>query len=97
MRLLKFVKFRNMSALGTPNSLLRMHPCISTTCFNVYFFYLDDSFLSKEETISNQAVSQVTFEKVSCSVMSDSLRPHGLYSPWNSPGQDTGVGSLSLL
>ena len=29
--------------------------------------------------------------------MSDSLRPHGLYSPWNSPGQNTGVGSLSLL
>jgi len=33
----------------------------------------------------------------SCSVMSDSLRPHGLYSPWNSPGQNTRVGSLSLL
>ena len=31
------------------------------------------------------------------SVMSDSLRPHGLYTPWNSPGQNTGVGSLSLL
>ena len=31
------------------------------------------------------------------SVMSDSLRPHGLYNPWNSPGQNTGVGSLSLL
>ena len=30
-------------------------------------------------------------------VMSDSLQPHGLYSPWNSPGQNTGVGSLSLL
>ncbi len=29
--------------------------------------------------------------------MSDSLRPHGLYSPWNSPGQNTGVGSCSLL
>ena len=29
--------------------------------------------------------------------VSDSLRPHGLYSPWNSPGQNTGVGSLSLL
>ena len=27
-------------------------------------------------------------------VVSDSLRPHGLYSPWNSPGQNTGVGSL---
>ena len=23
--------------------------------------------------------------------------PHGLSSPWNSPGQNTGVGSLSLL
>ena len=31
------------------------------------------------------------------SVMSDSLGPHGLYSPWNSPGQNTGVGSLSLF
>ena len=29
--------------------------------------------------------------------MSDSLRPHGLYSPRNSPGQNTGVGSCSLL
>ena len=29
--------------------------------------------------------------------MSNSLQPHGLYSAWNSPGQDTGVGSLSLL
>ena len=26
-----------------------------------------------------------------------SLRPHGLYSSWNSPGQNTGVGSHSLL
>ena len=31
------------------------------------------------------------------SVMSDSLPPHGLDSPWNSPGHNTGVGSLSLL
>ena len=29
--------------------------------------------------------------------MSDSLQPHGLYSPWNSPGWNTGVGSLSFL
>ena len=36
-------------------------------------------------------------ESESCSVLSDSLQPHGLYSPWNSPGQNTGVGSLSLL
>ena len=36
-------------------------------------------------------------ETESHSVVSDSLQPHGLYSPWNSPGQNTGVGSLSLL
>ena len=29
--------------------------------------------------------------------MSDSLQPHGRYSPWNSLGQNTGVSSLSLL
>ena len=33
----------------------------------------------------------------SCSVVSDSLQPYGLYSSRNSPGQNTGVGSLSLL
>ena len=31
------------------------------------------------------------------SVVSDSLRPNGLCSPWNSPGQNTGVGRHSLL
>ena len=31
------------------------------------------------------------------SVVSNSLRPHGLYSPWNSLGQNTEVDSLSLL
>ena len=34
--------------------------------------------------------------KVSHSVVSNSLGPHGL-SSWNSPGQNTGVDSLSLL
>ena len=38
--------------------------------------------------------------KITCeshTVVSNSLRPHGLYSPWNSLCQNTGVGSLSLL
>ena len=39
---------------------------------------------------------------VSCSVVSNSLQPHGLqptrlFCPWDSPGNNTGVGSLSLL
>ena len=36
-------------------------------------------------------------ESESRSVMSDSLRPLGLYSPWNFPGQNTEVSSLSVL
>ena len=37
------------------------------------------------------------YESESLSVMSDSLQHYGLCSPWNSPGQNTGVGSLCLL
>ena len=33
-------------------------------------------------------------ESENCSVLSDSLWHHGLYSLWNSPGQNTAVGSL---
>ena len=33
----------------------------------------------------------------SCSVVFGSLWPHGLYSPWNSPGQNAGMCSCSLL
>ena len=36
-------------------------------------------------------------ESESRSVVSDSLRLHGLYSPWRFPGQNIGVGSLALL
>jgi len=36
-------------------------------------------------------------ESESLSVMSDSLQLHELYSPWNPPGKNTGVGSLSLF
>ena len=36
-------------------------------------------------------------ESESHSVVFHSLRPHGLYTPWNSLVQNTGMGSLSLL
>ena len=36
------------------------------------------------------------FPSESCSVLSDSLQPQGLYSPWNSPGQNSAVGSHFL-
>ena len=37
------------------------------------------------------------FESERCSIVSNSLQPHGLYNPWNFPGQNTRVGSCSLL
>ena len=37
------------------------------------------------------------FVCVNCSVVSDSLRPHGLQSLWNSPGHNLGVDNHSLL
>ena len=47
--------------------------------------------------LSYQGSPNPFLESESRSVMSNSLQPHGLSSPWNSPGQNTRVGSLSLL
>ena len=47
-------------------------------------------------TLNIHAIARSS-QSESCSVMSDSLQLHGLYSPWNSPGQNTGVGTQSLL
>ena len=54
------------------------------------------------ELLNKKLILRWVHLKTSCeteshSVMSNSLWPHGLYSPWNSPGQNTGVVSLSLL
>ena len=53
--------------------------------------------LGKKYLIKDSKYSWNISESESLSVMSDSLLPHGLYSPWNSLGHNTGVGSLSLL
>ena len=52
--------------------------------------------------VSNIGLSLICCPQGTCfleieihSVLSDSLRVRGLYSPWNSLGQNTGVGSLS--
>ena len=51
-----------------------------------------ESYLGSESTMM-----RTESESESCSVVSGSLWAHGLYSPRNSPAQNTGVGSLSLL
>ena len=58
------------------------------------------SKIKRYNTMKNALVSiKLTsyIESESCLVVSDSLWPHGLYSPWNLPGQNTEVGSRSPL
>ena len=54
--------------------------------------FLKESIVQQQVSCSNR----VKWSE-SSSVVSDSFWPHGLYSPWDSPGQNTGIGSLSLL
>ena len=52
---------------------------------------------SQSEHTQKETTQMKVKESKSRSVVSASLRPHELYNPWNSPGQNTRVGSLSLL
>ena len=54
-------------------------------------------FFTPWATQEAQQIASFESESESLSVLFDCLQPHGLYSPWNSPGQNTGVGSLSPL
>ena len=55
--------------------------------------YLLYTSVSKDKKGCAVIISEVKFTQ-SCLTLCD---PHGLYSPWNSPGPITGVGSLSLV
>ena len=64
----------------------------------------EDSSKEWKLAVQSRVMAPITYaemiqsnESQSHSVVSDSLWPHGLHSPWNSPGQNTGVGSLSLF
>ena len=47
--------------------------------------------------LSHHGIPSLSTESESHSVVSDSLWPHGLHSPWNSPGQNTTVGRHSHI
>ena len=68
------------------------------------FYFLDFHYKKGElcglwdsEIMSLTTNFLMKVESESHSVVSHCLQPYGLYSPWNSPGQNTGAGSLSLL
>ena len=74
-------------------------------CLNPHYSFLATHFIKKRTILdlslelNSQGIDEgkTLSESESHSVMSNSLWLHGLYSPWNSPGQNTGVSSLSLL
>ena len=53
---------------------------ITILTLNCFLIYVNASYSESESYV----------------IVSNYLQPHGLYSPWNSPGQNTGVGSHSL-
>ena len=63
----------------------------------IWYITLTDSQMWKNPCIPGIRPAWLWSESESYSVVSDSLRPRGPYSLWNSPGQHTGAGSLSLL
>ena len=70
---------------------------VTSFTLNIPFYYaLKKKKMGKKlHTSLHFSINYVWSE--SSSVVSNSLQPQGLYSPWNSPGQNTGVGSLSLF
>ena len=76
------------------HNFLAVWPWISHLApLNLHFLSFEGG-LAFTGTISQ--VCEVKWSE-SHSVVPESLWPHGLHSPWKSPGQNTGVDSLSLL
>ena len=87
------------------NSYQGLMPGGSCICriFNVTSAY-DINFVTNKNKLNYFEVevlwnyTHISYRSVvKVKVVSDSLQPQVLCSPWNSSGQNTGVGSLSLL
>ena len=66
----------------------------------LFSYWCQQIVWKKKKLVNNEcegSLANITYESEGCSVVSNSLWPHGLYSLWNSPGQNTGEGSLSFL
>ena len=66
-------------------------------CLVYLYFCADSETQNIYICIHYRNIKIYACESESPSVTSNSLQPHGLYRPWNFPGQNTGVGSCSLL
>ena len=86
-----------MIQLSTQFSMFSYISINSTSCRVTSNQFAQGCLSFSNEIPASWEISSVNSFSESLSVVSDSLRPHRLYSPWNSPGQNTGMGSHSLL
>ena len=78
--------------------LLTQHWISSSIPINTFQLTLWEPQISSQSLNNSELEHWFSPGESEChSVMSNSLQPHGLYSPWNSSGQNIGSGSLSLL
>ena len=77
--------------VSNPSCLFTRCQCLYASCCIVWLHF------SMYYTIKNVFLIFCVWKSENLWVVSNSLRPHVLYSPWNSPDYNTGVGSLSLL
>ena len=81
-----------------PKAHLISHPRMSGSRWvitaSISILQESNSVANKHEKMLTFIVVEVKWKLLSCVRL---LWPHGLYSPWNSPGQNTGVGGHSLL
>ena len=92
----------SISGQGTRSRMLQLRPrvpvCHSYGPDQPHKSYLKANRLTNQIKLESRGPqSKATSQSEGRLFVSDSLQPHGLYSPSNSPGQNTGVGSLSLL
>ena len=87
--------FKNIVILDPRINAKYVTRCISKINLEKFYHIICESKILKKNINTTKFLSFIIRE--SHSVMSDSLWPHDLYSPWNSPDQNTGVGILSLL
>ena len=91
-----------LAVQGTLKSLLQHHSSKASIfrCSALGTVQLSHPYMTTGKTTAlswHNSKRKKKINSVSCPVTSNSLRPHGLCTLWTSPGQNTGVGSLSLL
>ena len=86
---------KQLQLQNNSRQIIEFKKCVKN--FNRYFFTEEIEVISIYQKSARHHLSISEMESTSHSVMSNSLGPHGLYNPWNSPGQNTEVAILSFL